>query len=122
MLVDDCLDRVHVAGPAVQLNRHDGSRAFCDFPLHRSRIDHVIGTHVGQHGRCADKMHGGGGCDIRVRWHDDFVPFADTHRPQAQDHRVGTVGDAIDVFDAEIFLQRILELGEVFLQDEGTAG
>ena len=77
-----------------------------------SRIDVAEdGTRAGRRDRLGGRVE-------RERRHDDIVAGPDAHRAQGDRQRVGAVGDADDVIDAEILGELALEGRDLRAEDE----
>ena len=104
------------------MGKADTGRALAHALFDRSRVDQPVGLDIGKHRRGAHEMHRRSHGDVAMAGQDDLVAHPDARGMQPQDQRVGAVADAECIGDAEIFAQRLLELGHVVLQDERTAG
>ena len=118
MPVGDALERVHVARPPVELDRHDGARA----RRHRRGggvgIDQMIVTALHEHRCGARKVNGGRGRDVRVGRDDDLAPRLHPGGPERDDQPVRAIGHAVGEPHAEQRAQAGLEVAEVALQNE----
>ena len=103
-------DRVHVAGLAIQVHRHDGPRMFRDRPFYPRRInvagvyirfdEHDLRAHIGDGQRRGNKGR---------RRHDHLVTRADVQRLQGQHQRVQSVAHADTVARAAIIGECLLK-------------
>ena len=118
MAVRDRLQRVHVTSPPVYLNRHDGFSARRDFRLHRSGIQHEIGTDIRQYRRGADEMNRCRGGYVCMRRENHLIAGTDSHGAQTQPYRVRTVGHAKSMFNAHEGGQVFLKIHQVLLQNK----
>ena len=79
---------------------------------HRLRIDVAEDrTRAGRRDRLGGRVE-------RERRHDDIVAGPDAHRAQGDRQRVGAVGDADDVIDAEVVRELALEGRDLGAEDE----
>ena len=93
-------DRLHVAGEARDMHRHDGAGARRDRGRHPCRVDgHGRGVDIDQHGRRAHLDDGERRGDEGVGRGDDLVTRADAERlqRQQQSHSVGVHRDGMDI-------------------------
>ena len=110
----DHRQRRHVAGHAIQVNRHDANRALGDRGLDGGGI-HVPGIRraIDQYRRSAAVVHGVGGRDVRERRHDDLIARLEVERHQRQMQRGRAVASCQCVRGPGELREVALELLEV---------
>ena len=94
VLARDRLQRVHRAGPAVQLGREQRAGAGRDCRFGRLWIHQVIGAALDGYGNRAGKVHRRRGGDHRMRAENHLVPRPDSRSSQREQQSVGGVADA----------------------------
>ena len=110
----DVADRFHIGDAADPLHRHDRLGARGDLLLHFRRVDGLVGQHVGVDRRRTEVDDRTGGGDERHRRRDHLVARADTHRPHADDQRIGARVQRDAVLRAGVLAHLLLEFGNLF--------
>ena len=113
-------DAVHVEGAAVEVDaedahgpRGDPGRGVRRIEVQGLRID------VGEDDLAAQQDHGLGGGEEAEGGDDHLVPRLETQGAQAEDQRVGAVGEADAGLDAEVSGAGRFELLHLGAEDEG---
>src|SRR5688500_16610339 len=115
MPICDCLKRVHVTRPAVQLHGHDRLRPGGDSRTRGFGVDHVIRAALDQYRRCTREMYGCRGGNVRVRRNYDLVALTYSGRPECDYQSVSAVGHAKRVTRASERRDRRFEFHEIAL-------
>ena len=104
VFLGDSVNRVHVAGHAVNVNRQNGAGPFGDAALDRSRVHRQRGgVRVGEHRQCLVHQNGVIGCTERKGRSDHFVTGVHAHDIQGGHQRGGAAGGGHAAFGAEQF-------------------
>ena len=115
MRLGDRVERVHVAGLAVQVHGDDADGPRADRGSRRLRVDQTGAVqHVAQHRRGADVRDGQRRRDEGVGRNDHLVAGSDVVGPQHQRQRRGPGGDSDALLDAAVlreFVLKRLDLG-----------
>jgi len=99
----DTHDGVHVGHLAVEVDRHDGARAWGDGRLDEGRIDVVAGrVDIDKDRHRAEPVDAAARCEEGVRGGDDLVARLDAEGHQRDNERVGARCDADAVGCARI--------------------
>ena len=117
MLARDREDRIHVAGIAQHVNRHDGARPGRDPALDIRRVNVQTGVDLGKHRHQSEKNRGTIGGDERVSGHDYFVSWLQSDGQQTAHQRAGarTGGQGIRraYITGKLLLEQINLPGEI---------
>ena len=114
----DGVQRVHVAGLAVEMDGEDADGARADGGAGRLGIDQARALqHLAQHRRGADVRDGQSRGDERVGRDDDLVTRADVVGPQHERQRRGPGGDADALLDAAVLGKFVFKRLNLSAQD-----
>ncbi len=117
----DGLQRIHVAGTAIELGRHQGAGSRRDGSGRCGGIHQMVRPAFHGYRRGAGEVDGGSGRDHGVRAEDHLISRANACRAEGDMQPIGGVGEAEGVTCAGEGRQMLLEVTQILLRDESAA-